>query len=85
MQQIKIFSSAVCLCSAVDASGSMFITISNMFLKIYTAIFPLFPLKFRSNFSPKKYFFLPLYLSFFAEFSAIWQQCPSLDISIHRS
>jgi hypothetical protein len=54
MQQTKFFS-VVCLCSVVDATGPIFMT--NMFFKNYTAIFPLFPLKFRSNFPPKYIFF----------------------------
>ncbi len=49
--QSKIFSYAVCLCSAVDTIGSLTF-INNIVLKIYTATFPLFPLKFRSNSLP---------------------------------
>jgi hypothetical protein len=58
----------------VDVIGPMFIT--NMFSKIYTAIFPLhISAKIPLQFFTEKYFFLLLYLSFSAEFSAIWQQC----------
>ncbi len=45
-----------------------------MFQKIIPLFTPPFLPKFRSNFSLKN-IFLPLYLSFSAEFSAVWQQC----------
>jgi hypothetical protein len=57
--------------SAVDATGNIFILIFFFNVNRYfSAISAKVPLQFAAV----NNFFLSLYLSFFAEFSAIWQQ-----------
>ncbi len=59
--------------SAVDANEPIFILIYIYFNvnRFFSAISAKVPLQFPAI----NNFFLSLYLSFFAEFSAIWQQC----------
>jgi hypothetical protein len=64
--------------SAVDAIGTIFILIFFYVYRYFSAI----SAKVLLQFPAVNNFLLPLYLSFFAEFSAIWQQCKTVTSSL---
>ncbi len=65
-----MFSYAVCSCYVVDSIGLIFITTEIFFKNLYR-YFSAISAKVPPQFLAVNKFFLTLYLSFFAEFSAI--------------